>query len=150
MKYFSSNNSGAYTQISAIASTDRFLFRNFGSVIRNNSSFSVSTTYESDSLDIRLRGNLLDDEVLDDHGSLEGSYAGIQIKNWWIGVGYIDQWWGGGWENSLIVSTNASSMPGITLIGQASEAPSNLLVSWIGPWYLSTSLSQMEEERFVI
>ena len=149
MKYFSRNDPELYTQLRAIASTDRFLFRNFGSVIRNNSSLSVSTNYKSRIVDIRLQANLLDDDVIDDRGSVEGSYVGIQSKNWWIGVGYIDQWWGGGWENSLIVSTNASSVPGITLNGQASEGPVHPLLSWVGPWYLSTSLSQMEEERFV-
>lgn len=45
----------------------------------------------------------------------DGSYLAAQVGNWAWSAGWLDRWWGPGWDGSLIWSNNARPIPGIAV-----------------------------------
>ena len=78
---------------------------------------------------------------------LDGSYLAGTAANWVLGAGAIDRWWGPGWSNSLILSTNARPMPAVWLNRKDAKAFETPWLSWIGPWQFTVFGGQYESER---
>jgi hypothetical protein len=77
----------------------------------------------------------------------DGSYAALTVKNVALGAGYIDRWWGPGWQSSLILSTNARPIPAVWL-SRVDEKPFDLpVLKYLGPWQFTAFAGQLEEER---
>ena len=77
----------------------------------------------------------------------DGSYLGMSLGNWMVSAGYLDRWWGPGWQGSLILSNNARPMPSIA-IDRNESTPFDLpVLRWLGPWRLSTFMQQFESDR---
>lgn len=83
----------------------------------------------------------------DEHLRLDGSYLAGTAANWVLGAGAIDRWWGPGWSNSLILSTNARPMPAVWLNRKDAKAFESDWLSWIGPWQFTLFAGQYEKER---
>ncbi len=81
------------------------------------------------------------------HYRLDGTYAAWRFGNWWTSIGQVDRWWGPGWDGSLLLSSNARSIPGLALDRASSTPFSSKWLSWIGPWRLSLFLDHMESRR---
>ena len=77
----------------------------------------------------------------------DGTYIGSYLGRWYLSAGWIDRWWGPGREGSLILSTNARPMPGISFDRATSVPFESRWLQWIGPWTYSMFLSQMEGGR---
>ncbi|MBY5961332.1 capsule assembly Wzi family protein [Marinobacter nauticus] len=80
---------------------------------------------------------------------LDGSYLAGTAANWVLGAGAIDRWWGPGWSNSLILSTNARPMPAVWLNRKDAKPFESQWLSWIGPWQFTVFAGQYEKERAV-
>lgn len=80
---------------------------------------------------------------------LDGSYLAGTAANWVLGAGAIDRWWGPGWSNSLILSTNARPMPAVWLNRKDAKPFETKWLSWIGPWQFTVFAGQYESERAV-
>ena len=77
----------------------------------------------------------------------DGSYVAMSLGNWSLSGGYLDRWWGPGWEGSLILSDNARPVPSIG-IDRIETKPFTLpVLRWLGPWRFSTFMGQLEEDR---
>lgn len=77
----------------------------------------------------------------------DGSYVAISLGNWMLSAGYVDRWWGPGWEGSLILSNNARPLPAIA-IDRNEPTPFGMpVLRWLGPWRLSTFMGQYESDR---
>lgn len=79
----------------------------------------------------------------------DDSYLAGVAGNWVLGVGAIDRWWGPGWSNSLILSTNARPVPAVWLNRRNPKAPDSSWLSWLGPWQLTVFTGLYENERTV-
>jgi len=77
----------------------------------------------------------------------DGTWVGSRIGNWNLSAGWMDRWWGPGQEGSLILSTNARPMPGVSLDRATSEPFRSRWLHWLGPWTYSMFLSRMEGGR---
>jgi hypothetical protein len=77
----------------------------------------------------------------------DGSYLAMSLGNWMISVGYLDRWWGPGWQGSLILSDNARPMPSIAIDRNESTPFDVPVLRWLGPWRLSTFMQQFESDR---
>lgn len=75
------------------------------------------------------------------------SYIAARLGNWGVGVGAIDRYWGPSWQSSLILSTNARPSPGLFIQRLSPDAFESPLLSWLGPWQLTTFINQLERER---
>lgn len=86
-----------------------------------------------------------DDEEL----RLDDSYLAGTLGNWVLGAGAIDRWWGPGWGNSLILSTNARPMPAVWLNRRDPSAFEPPWLSWIGSWQFTVFGGQYERDRTI-
>jgi len=64
-----------------------------------------------------------------------------------ISLGSKKNWWGPGWGGSLILSTNARPIPGISIEKNFSDPFESKLLNWIGPWDLSMLIGKLEHSR---
>ncbi|MFC3096001.1 capsule assembly Wzi family protein [Alteromonas sediminis] len=88
--------------------------------------------------------------VLDDGSShIDGSYMAYTFDDWTVRAGMIDQWWGAGQSSSLILSNNARPIKTLAL-SRATSAPSeSAWLRWLGPWYATFQLGQLEAQRHI-
>jgi len=77
----------------------------------------------------------------------DGSYVAMSLGNWMLSAGYLDRWWGPGWEGSLILSNNARPLPALAIDRNESTPFETKWLSWLGPWRLSTYMGQYESDR---
>jgi hypothetical protein len=122
-------------------------FRTFDSTPREEGEMGLAVAWETD----RWYGTLQATGVStpSDGQSVrpDGTYVGTYLGNWYLGGGWLDRWWGPGREGSLILSTNARPMPGISFDRATSVPFETRWLSWLGPWTYSMFLSQMEDDR---
>ncbi|MEO1201758.1 MAG: capsule assembly Wzi family protein [Pseudomonadota bacterium] len=104
--------------------------------IGNTFTFNLSATYANDPID--------GDELRPD-----GSYVGVALGNWIVTAGWQDRWHGPGRDGSLILGSNARPAPGVMLQRNRSQPFKSKWLSWIGPWTLSTFMSQLDDDRDV-
>ncbi len=79
----------------------------------------------------------------------DGSYMAGILGNWTIGAGAFDRWWGPAWQNSLILGDSARPTPGVFIQRNQAEGFSSPLLSWLGPWQLTSFLNELEANRDV-
>jgi len=77
----------------------------------------------------------------------DGSYVAMSLGKWMLSAGYLDRWWGPGWEGSLILSNNARPLPTIAFDRNEPTPFETKWLSWLGPWRLSTYMGQYESDR---
>lgn len=79
----------------------------------------------------------------------DNSFLAYQFGEWNIRAGSIDQWWGPGQSSSLILSNNARPIPTVALSRSSATASQSPWLSWMGPWYFTSQLGQLEKDRAV-
>ena len=77
----------------------------------------------------------------------DGSYVAMNLGNWNLSAGYLDRWWGPGWEGSLILSSNARPVPSIGIDRNETRPFTWPVLRWLGPWRFSTFMGQLEDDR---
>jgi len=77
----------------------------------------------------------------------DGSYVAMSLGNWMVSAGYVDRWWGPGWQGSLILSNNARPLPAIAIDRNETTPFDVPVLRWLGPWRLSTFMGQLESDR---
>lgn len=121
----------------------------FSSDARERYQTSVAINYTGNRLAYKLQANYAHEPDDGRTYRADGSYLSYLAGNWAVGVGLVDRWWGPGWESSLILSSNPRPLPSLYLqrnVATASELP---VLSWLGPWQLTTLMSQLESSREV-
>jgi hypothetical protein len=78
---------------------------------------------------------------------LDGSEASVRWGNWIFSANQAERWWGPGHAGSLILSTNARPMPGLSLDRLHSVRSSLPILRWLGPWRFNAFMSTMEQDR---
>jgi len=84
-----------------------------------------------------------DDETI----RLDGSDFTVRWGNWLFSANQLDRWWGPGRDGSLILSTNARPMPGVSLDRMRSDPFDFPVLRWLGPWRFTGFLAVMEADR---
>ena len=64
---------------------------------------------------VNLQGSYVADPDDDKDFRADGSYLGVNFGNFMFSAGFMERWWGPGWDGSLILSTNARPIPSVTL-----------------------------------
>lgn len=80
----------------------------------------------------------------------DGSYLGFNVGNFMLSAGYMERWWGPGWDGSLILSTNARPMPTVTLERNYTDPFRTPWLSWIGPWRASIAVGEGESDGLAV
>jgi hypothetical protein len=128
-------------------SENSMALRRFGDVPREEGEISAGIQNTGNRFAYRLQATAVADP--DDEQSVrpDGSYAAVVLGNWMVHAGYIDRWWGPGWEGSLIYGSNARPIPSITIERNYSDPIDHPWFEWIGQWRLAATMGQLESDR---
>jgi len=121
--------------------------RRFSDVPREHAEASAGMQYTGERFALRLQVMAVESASDGKTARADGSYVGAVFGNWMLSAGYMDRWWGPGWESSLIYGTNQRPIPSITIERNYSDAPEHPWLSWIGQWRLVATMGQLEGNR---
>ncbi len=114
----------------------------FNDSVGARSEIEGESTYLGKNFAINLHVNKQGGETLFDE-----SYIAVALGDYSISLGSKKNWWGPGWGGSLILSTNANPISGISIERNFSDPFESKLLNWIGPWDLSLLLGELEHSR---
>ncbi|MFC6378013.1 capsule assembly Wzi family protein [Tatumella terrea] len=105
---------------------------------------SVTASNSGDWWDVNLQGNLEGGEQIESpsRANLNNSYGAVKIWGQWLSFGQTPQWWGPGYEGSLIRSDAARPLTGFMLQRDQQTAPETWWLNWVGPWQYQLSASR--------
>ncbi len=121
--------------------------RTFESTPRSDGELELGASWMSDHFVLNLEATGVANPTDDQSFRPDGSYIGFNAGNFMISAGYVDRWWGPGWEGSLILSNSARPIPALTIERNYSDAFKTPLLHWIGPWRISIAFGQLENHR---
>lgn len=137
---------GSRAEIAVSLASEQAFLQGFAPAPRDT---QAQATYEflGDHLALGLSyAYALDPEDTKNH-RFDGSYVALTAANLAVGAGYLDRWWGPGWQSSLILSNNARPIPAFWL-SRVDEKPFDLpLLRLLGPWQFTLFAGQLEKER---
>jgi hypothetical protein len=121
--------------------------RSFDDIPREEGEASLAATWVGQRFAWKLAGTVVADPEDGQEFRADGTYIAASLGNWMLSAGYLDRWWGPGWQGSLILSSNMRPMLTIAL-DRNEPVPFDLpVLRWLGPWRLSTFMSQFEHDR---
>ena len=121
--------------------------RRFGATPREEGELSAGVQYTGERFAFRAQATAVADADDGKEFRPDGSYAAAVLGNWMFHAGYIDRWWGPGWEGSLIYGSNARPIPSLTVERNYSDAIDHPWLRWIGQWRFATTMGQLEGSR---
>jgi capsule assembly protein Wzi len=121
--------------------------RRFGQVPREEGEISAGMQYTGHRYAYRLQVTAVADPDDDQSVIPDGSYGAVVLGNWMLHAGYIDRWWGPGWEGSLIYGSNARPIPSITLERNYSDPIEHPWFEWIGRFRFAVTMGRFEDDR---
>ncbi|CPR16577.1 FIG01056194: hypothetical protein [Brenneria goodwinii] len=142
------NNLKANARITGYTSTDKpGLPQGFGGTHASDHALSVAAGASDEFWDVNLKGTVEGDQRIKDQSrwNMDGSYGAVKIFNQWLSFGKVVQWWGPGYDGSLIRSDAARPVTGF-ILQRADQSPFETpWLSWIGRWQYQLSAGQLEQ-----
>jgi hypothetical protein len=114
----------------------------FNDSVTASSEIEGESSYLAKNIAINLHVKKIRGETL-----LDESYIAMVLGDYSITLGSKKNWWGPGWGGSLILSTNANPISGISIERNYSDPFETKFLNWIGPWDLSLLLGELEHSR---
>jgi hypothetical protein len=136
--------------IRARGNTQPTSLRSFDDSSREEGELTMRASWLTDHLAVNLQGSVVADPDDNKQFRADGSYLGVNVGNFMISAGFMERWWGPGWDGSLILSTNARPIPSLTLERNYTDPFKSKWLSWIGPWRASIALGEMESHDVAV
>ncbi len=114
----------------------------FNDSVGYRSEIEGESTYLGKNFAINLHVNKRGGETIFDE-----SYIAVALGDYSISFGSKKNWWGPGWGGSLILSTNAAPISGISIERNFSDPFEFKLLNRMGPWDLSMLIGELEHSR---
>jgi hypothetical protein len=118
--------------------------REFDDSPREEGELTLRGSWLAEHFALNLQGAYAADPDDNQEWRPDGSYLGLNFGNFMLSAGYMERWWGPGWDSSLILSTNARPIPSITLERNYTDPFKSRWLSWIGPWRASIAMGRAE------
>ena len=128
-------------------SANPMTLRRFSDVPREEGELAGALQFTGVRFAARLQATVVADADDGEDIRADGSYVGAALGNWMLSAGFIDRWWGPGWEGSLILGTNHRPIPSLTLERNYSDPFETNWFSWLGQWRLAVSYGLLDEDR---
>ncbi len=125
--------------------TDDVRFRSFDEGVEQTGKFTSTSEFYTG----RLSGQLSVNYEKGGEYNFDRSFVAYQFGDWNLRLGSIDQWWGPAQSSSLIMSNNTRPVKAIALSRSTNTRSQSKWLSWLGPWYFTTQMGQMESQRTV-
>ncbi|HAG40007.1 MAG TPA: capsule assembly Wzi family protein, partial [Pseudoalteromonas sp.] len=168
-RYKSENSSSHSVQLSAFAASDPIIATSFGATNTQESELSAAYAYLGDNFAAKVAINyrndgkqcLVDGKTTDDIAtneqaledcndtSFDDSYLAYRLGNWIFRAGAVEQFWGPGVDNSLIMSGNAKPLPALSVTREQSTAFETPWLSWLGQWSFTAQMAKLESTRVI-
>lgn len=134
--------------VSGYTSTDKpGTPQGFGQSHYADSSLTIGAGANGEFWDVRLQGAVEGDQRVSDGSkfNMNGSYGAIKVWNQWLSFGEVSQWWGPGYDGSLIRSDAARPVAGF-MLQRADQSPFETpWLSWIGRWQYQITAGQLSQ-----
>jgi len=145
---------GVSASIGIRLASDTEVIRGFSNTIREKSSVFIQRQDMGDQWAYNLNLEYVYNPYLapgqtEDKIRYDGSYVTTLFDNFALGYGYIDKWWGPGWDSSLILTNNARPSPGIFLQRNYSTAFDTVWLNWMGPWTFQAFANALDDSRHI-
>ncbi len=124
--------------------------RTFSDTPREEGELELQAEWMGDRFAANLQITGVTDASDDQTARFDGSYVGVNVGNFMISAGWMERWWGPGWEGSLILGSAARPIPSVRVERNYTDAFKTRWLSWIGPWRASLELGQMEGSDVVV
>ncbi len=131
--------------VSLEAASDDVRFRSFDEGVEQTARINATSEFYMG----RISGQLSVNYQKGGEVNLDRSFIAYQLGDWNLRVGSIDQWWGPAQSSSLIMSNNTRPVKAIALSRSVSTRSDSKWLSWLGPWYFTTQMGQMESDRTI-
>lgn len=118
--------------------------RTFSDTPREDGELEVQASWMGNRLAANLQVTGVTDASDGQSARFDGSYLGLNVGNFMISAGWMERWWGPGWEGSLILGTSARPIPSLRVERNYTDAFQTRWLSWLGPWRASLELGQAE------
>jgi len=79
--------------------------------------------------------------------SYDDSYLAVLLGNWSISAEQVTHWWGPANDNALLLSNNATPMPGLRVSRLNTNYYGPSWLSFIGPWNITALVSQQKHPK---
>ena len=126
------------------------LLRDFVDTPREEGELGLQASWLSKHFVLNLQGSYVVDPDDNKEWRADGSYIGVNFGNFMLSAGFMERWWGPGWDGSLILSTNARPIPTITLERNYTDPFKTRLLSWMGPWRASIAMGEAESQGVAV
>lgn len=141
-KHASSGFSGLGYRVSGAYEPNEL--RDFADTPREEGELGLRASWLGDRFALNLQGSYVADPDDGKEWRADGSYLGVNFGNFMLSAGFMERWWGPGWDSSLILSTNARPIPSITLERNYTDPFETRWLSWLGPWRASIAMGEAE------
>lgn len=133
-------------EFKAAGTNDPQLVRDFGGGARENADVSVRASHDVGPLYLSYGVGYRNGQRGKDF-HLEPTYAAVQIGNWALYGGYVEEWFGPGHDGALLFSNSARPFPKVG-IKRLSPDPIGLpVLKWLGPIRLDVFAGVLTENR---
>lgn len=116
----------------------------FNDGVTNTKLVGATSSYLSKNLALNIKVNKVPGDTL-----MDESYLAIARGNYSLTLGSKKNWWGPGWDSSLVLSTNARPIRGLSIERNFSDPFESALLKWIGPWDLSVMIGELDNDRSI-
>jgi Capsule assembly protein Wzi len=137
-----SGSSGAGIRLSG--AFEPSTLREFADTPREEGELAIRASWLGEHLAMNLQGSYVANPEDGKVFRADGSYLGINFGNFMVSAGFMERWWGPGWDSSLILSTNARPIPSVALERNYTDPFRTKWLSWIGPWRATISMGRAE------
>ena len=125
------------------------VIRGFENTPREEGEVSAGLSWSGERFAINLAATYVSNPFDEEDFRPDGTYVSMALGNWMLTAGWQDRWWGPSRDGSLILGSNARPTPGIMLQRNLSTPFETKWLSWMGPWTLSTFMSQLDDDRVI-
>ena len=121
--------------------------RTFESVPREEGEIEGTAEWLGERFALRLSATAVADASDGKTVRPDGSYVGMTLGNWMLSAGYLERWWGPGWEGSNILGNNARPFPALAVDRKYTQPFETRWLSWLGPWSVNGYYGVLEGHR---
>jgi hypothetical protein len=125
----------------------RYTLRSFAAAPRGDSELALKGDLHTERFDLTVQVNRVVDPIDRQRWRLDGSQAGLDVGNWWLGASAVDRFWGPSWESSLALSNNARPIPALVLHRRQAKPFDLPVLRYLGPWTTQVLWGQLEDDR---
>ena len=133
---------GGQTEIKVAKNPNQMTW--FNDSATNTKSVGAQSYYLSKNLALNIKVEKIPGKTL-----MDESYLAIARGNYSLTLGSKKNWWGPGWDSSLVLSSNARPIRGLSIERNFSDPFESAFLKWIGPWDLSVVIGELDNNRSI-